>query len=38
MKRYELYLDDGDIVVILDNATGDTFFTTSVEEAYQYYL
>lgn len=37
MKRYELYLDDGDIVVILDNATGGTF-TTSVEEAYQYYL
>lgn len=37
MKRYELYLDDGDIVVILDNATGDTF-TASVEEAYSYYL
>lgn len=37
MKRYELYLDDGDTVVILDLATGNTL-TTSVEEAYQYYL
>ncbi|EIJ69910.1 hypothetical protein HMPREF1049_1856 [Fusobacterium necrophorum subsp. funduliforme ATCC 51357] len=37
MKRYELYLDDGDTVVILDLTTGSTF-TTSVEEAYQYYL
>lgn len=37
MKRYELYLDDGDTVVILDLVTGSTF-ATSVEEAYQYYL